>query len=168
MKSSTWQLFSTWKSFVKLKMVHNSKCKLERHHNRSYHQESRTIWYAILHFLVLLYFYEVDWYCLMIMFVHIRRNCLPASHLLIPIPITTKLGWNLFTNIGEYVLHDIFRNETWMLIWSLWYMIVLVREWKTIGAKINQWGLDAMFLTVKVTYVKWRNVWLRVVMPSTF
>jgi hypothetical protein len=121
-------------------MIHYAKCKLERRHNRSYHQESRTILYVILHFLVLLYFYEVDWYCLMIMFEHIRRNCLPSSHLLIPIPTTTKFGWNLFTNIGEYVLHNIFRNETWMLIWSLWYMIVLVREWKTISAKINHEG----------------------------
>jgi len=44
LKSSAWQLFSTWKLFVKVKTIHSAECNLERCHNlRSCHEKSRTI-----------------------------------------------------------------------------------------------------------------------------
>jgi hypothetical protein len=45
LKSSAWQLFSTWKLFVKVKTIHSAECNLERCHNLRYcHEKSRTIY----------------------------------------------------------------------------------------------------------------------------
>jgi hypothetical protein len=72
LKSSAWQLFSTWKLFVKVKMIHSAECNLERCHNlRSCHEKSRTILCMILHFKMFLLFCELDCYGPMIICIHI-------------------------------------------------------------------------------------------------